>query len=237
MSLPEKLNKAQRERVDLFTSLGVEITPELEKDILSLSPRTQEKSVPQSIMPRIVREAEAVLTSLFSPKTVITRECLSCKEKFQTNYMSEHYCSNECRVAAMAEIGIAWDPNKPEAERYEFKEPPSTIGKLTYHKLRQWAQTILDLPVDRYNEHGDLLVFRAGDWSWMKDSEPLTEEQQTLVQEARTAICEETQNLKHDLANDLHVQLYGTSPSEEVQSHSRVQDIASELDRLFDTLE
>src|SRR5690349_15351106 len=56
------------------------------------------------------RTCEAVLQLVHQPKTMMTKMCRQCHLNFSTNYVGVAYCSDSCRVAAAAAIGLVYDP-------------------------------------------------------------------------------------------------------------------------------
>lgn len=150
MALPTELNAAQKKKLAFFQEWGIEIGPKQEELILALGPkRAVDKVKPANAAnaTKITREVEGVLRSLHIPNTVLTRTCPTCKQRFQTNYMSESYCSDECRTRFLLSIGITFDRNKTEAERWFPTEPPTTIPPLVYIQLVKYAHHILEMPL------------------------------------------------------------------------------------------
>lgn len=80
----------------------------------------------------IALEAEAVLLYFHTKgKDFIKQKCAypKCNKTFAYKYHIPNVklmCSNECRRASFAEIGIIWNPNKSPEERWEM--PGSTKG-------------------------------------------------------------------------------------------------------------
>lgn len=72
-------------------------------------------------------EAEAVLAYVANPRGFYTRLCKYDSERFVTNSKHSSYCSDRCRQRALADIGIEWDPTKPQRERWGG-EPPLTLS-------------------------------------------------------------------------------------------------------------
>lgn len=150
MVLPTELNAAQKKKLALFEEWGIEIGPKQEEVILALGPKVTDVKVPVAdaqVIPRRVREVDAVLSSLRVPNQLLTIQCPACHNKFQTNYAHERYCSNECRAADLSSVGITWDVNKSDAERYYPTEPPSTVSPLVYIQLVKYAHHILEMPI------------------------------------------------------------------------------------------
>lgn len=143
MNLPSKMNKAQRELYESWVALGFEIDDGMIAELWTLGTGTKK---PPSVM-EIEREAELVLLSLRTGTVPLTMECKLCRRKYQTNYQYNKYCSNDCRAIALSELGIKWDEEKSESERWYPFEPPSTIRPETYQKLLKWAEKLLDRPI------------------------------------------------------------------------------------------
>lgn len=127
------------EFLELITrSLDPEAAAKMQADLQKAAQETQQKDYQQAK----IREANAVLTSLYNVTTVVMRTCPECSEKFQTNYKYSRYCSNECLKAALKKRGLAWHPEKSAEDRWQG-EPPATISPPTLKVLVQWARAIL----------------------------------------------------------------------------------------------
>lgn len=100
------------------------------------------------------KEAELVLLSLSNPSMAVTVECPSCKDKFQTNYAYQRYCSTTCLQSALESKGLKWDPYKSPEERWKG-EPPSVITPTTFRVLQKWAQRILSVSPNEKAEQVD----------------------------------------------------------------------------------
>lgn len=87
-------------------------------------------------------EASLVDFTLDNPKRVITVICPTCKEKFQTNYKFQRYCSVECLSTGVLRRGLKWDPEKSEVDRWHGL-PPTTIRPETLKQLLVWAREIV----------------------------------------------------------------------------------------------
>ena len=85
--------------------------------------------------------AEAVLKFLEKPACFMQKQCArkACGEWFGTNYRGVGYCTDNCRIRSLQEIGIAWDPGKREEERWGG-EPPLIVPPAALKKLIQMAQ-------------------------------------------------------------------------------------------------
>lgn len=93
----------------------------------------------------IDREAYAVLRFINKPQSLILKTCSQCGEKFRTNYSYQGLCSRGCLKSALEAIGLVWNPNKTEQDRWQG-EPPVSIKPETLKMLRQWATQILEMP-------------------------------------------------------------------------------------------
>ena len=90
------------------------------------------------------READSVLLySLYGGKGFTQRRCRRCNKDFAVSYASVAYCSDTCRKAALAEIGIDWDINKPIQERWGRRLLPE--GTQEYHVPLIVPQEVLPL--------------------------------------------------------------------------------------------
>ncbi len=83
------------------------------------------------------REAEATLLYINRRgKGFLTKRCQRCDREFATEYYSVGYCGNPCRVRALADIGIVWDPYKPEYERWGGT-PPLVVPPIALSLAKQ----------------------------------------------------------------------------------------------------
>jgi hypothetical protein len=85
------------------------------------------------------RDAEAVMAYVHKPDTFKRVACKWCESVFAVDRANVAYCRDECRKKALAEIGIVWDPRKPQEERWDYREP------LT---VRSEALVVADLAVE-----------------------------------------------------------------------------------------
>lgn len=69
------------------------------------------------------REAEAVLAYVYNPHKFVQKECKFCGLIFAVSRANVNKCSDRCRIAELANMGITWDPSKSPEERWDFKEP------------------------------------------------------------------------------------------------------------------
>lgn len=112
-------------------------------------------------------ELESVLQSLHHPHAFMMRKCKWCGELFQTNYCYVAYCSDECIINGLAEIGIAYDPwgrNRWDSHQFYLKnehttrwtyEPPQYISTQTLNKLEEWAHLFL-ADLDRLRSQAEI---------------------------------------------------------------------------------
>lgn len=66
----------------------------------------------------ISRESEAVLSLLEGREVFIERACLFCQRHFKVNLASVAYCSDECRAKRLQEMGIDWNPERSQTDRW-----------------------------------------------------------------------------------------------------------------------
>jgi hypothetical protein len=85
------------------------------------------------------REAEAVMAYVHRSHEFKRVACKWCEGVFAVDRANVAYCRDECRAKALAEIGIVWDPRKPQDERWDYREP------LT---VRPQALVVADLAVE-----------------------------------------------------------------------------------------
>lgn len=69
------------------------------------------------------RQAEAVIEYITRPQLFKQVECKQCGGVFATNRGNVSYCSDTCRKHKLAELGIVWDPTKPQELRWDYREP------------------------------------------------------------------------------------------------------------------
>ncbi len=154
----ELLNKTQKQMLETLKVAGVPITPEIEEEILALSPRTQPKSRARDTTDTAnmaSRQAELLLLSLDRPITEVkssARKCKECNETFLADYNSVRYCSDDCRAAWLHKIGIEYDWTKPYGDRFAFRigdRPPAVIPPADLKRLRVWAEWLLSFSLDQ----------------------------------------------------------------------------------------
>jgi len=66
------------------------------------------------------REAEAVLGYIRNPGSYDERACRRCKGLFMSDRANVALCSDTCRAAELADIGITWDWNKEPDQRWYY---------------------------------------------------------------------------------------------------------------------
>jgi hypothetical protein len=64
-------------------------------------------------------EAEAVLSYVYDRDGWLIKTCKNCGHEFAANYKYISFCSNPCRQSAMDAIGLGWNPERSEDERWE----------------------------------------------------------------------------------------------------------------------
>lgn len=95
---------------------------------------------------RDIREAELVFAHLQNPLSSLEVTCKACGLKFRTNYKYCKHCSPNCLRESLAKMGMNWDANKSQEERWGG-QIPSVIAPATLEKLREWAQVLLSSPI------------------------------------------------------------------------------------------
>lgn len=94
----------------------------------------------------VSRELRLVIEFLHRKVELVQRKCIVCARTFAADYLYVALCSDTCRAQYIfAEYGIAWDPDKPERERWNG-EPPSIIKPETLEFLVAFAENILAIP-------------------------------------------------------------------------------------------
>lgn len=91
--------------------------------------------------------ADAVIKFIEKPARFAFKECarLECKEMFGTNYRAVDFCSVNCRMRYLADLGIKWNPYKKEEERWGG-EPPLIIPPEALKVLLKLAQIQNETP-------------------------------------------------------------------------------------------
>ena len=123
-----------------------EVLPLIEPKKKGQSGTTLEQgSFPKKSSTSSWRTCEAVLQMVHQPKTMMTKMCNQCHLNFATNYVGVAYCSDSCRVAAAAAIGLVYDPKAKSEEQRWGGEPPNVVSAETYATLVEFAKKILEL--------------------------------------------------------------------------------------------
>ena len=111
------------------------------------------------------REAQAVLIFLEHPDKFISKFCDKCRRVFLTSYQFVSVCSSKCRIAALADIGIDWNPMRTADERWkraqipvDYTIPPDAVEVLMQlaqdQKLRD--EVVQDVPQSNSDSQTDL---------------------------------------------------------------------------------
>jgi len=144
--MPEKQTQLSKAFAQIRTlnDLGMPMSSD-EQDILIAKAKERDSLAYHEGLARQVAFLEASLVdySLANPKEVMTVVCRTCKEKFQTNYRFQKYCSSECLSTGVLRRGLRWDPEKPMTERWHGL-PPTTIRPETLKLLLVWAREIVE---------------------------------------------------------------------------------------------
>ena len=136
------IERAEKQ-ISVLLEAGMQLSLEEIREIRSRAYVADEKEYAASAeRQKVFIEANLVAYSLDNPKHVLTVECRTCKEKFQTNYRFQKYCSQECLKTGVLQRGLKWDPEKSELERWSGL-PPTTIQPETLKQLLVWAQEIV----------------------------------------------------------------------------------------------
>lgn len=99
--------KAETKKARLAALFGLEL------------PDPQLKRLRQNVS----REGEAVLAYYAEPLAFTEKMCKHCNRMFAVNRGQVGYCSDRCRVAALAAIGIKYDVEAPIEQRWGAIEP------------------------------------------------------------------------------------------------------------------
>jgi len=94
------------------------------------------------------REAQAVLLFLEHPDKFMSKFCDKCHQIFMTSYQFVSVCSSKCRIAALADVGIDWNPMRTADERWKRAQIPVdyTIPPDALAILMQLAQSQSEAP-------------------------------------------------------------------------------------------
>lgn len=151
---PSQFNVKQRALYDNFIEDEIPLTDGVRQKILDLAskkpgrkPKPTETVAPAPVVRDKNEEAanELILRSLWRPGSIRIVKCKQCTQEFGTNYYSVAYCSRECRAAALADMGLDYDYEKPEGLRYDGHVPPTTIPPEDLIRLKEWARVLLQM--------------------------------------------------------------------------------------------
>lgn len=84
----------------------------------------------------IEREATAVLNVIQQPQAFRQVMCPQCQRFFLVNYSHTNHCSSKCNAAALAQIGIRWNPDRKPEERWSGV-PPLFVGPDALEALKK----------------------------------------------------------------------------------------------------
>ena len=145
--MPSHIERAQAQ-IESLIATGIPLSDEDRKIILERAEvKDAEEYLANIKLKEAFQEASLVAYSLDHPTFVMTVECRECKEKFQTNYRYQKYCSIECLRNGVRHLGLYWDPGKPLLDRWQGL-PPTTILPETLKQLLVWAKELI-----RQDEH------------------------------------------------------------------------------------
>lgn len=106
-----------------------------------------------------VREATAVQLFIEHPSAFIQKLCKGCGRPFLTTYKYVSDCSTQCRIKALEEIGIAWNPMHNPAERWGratiptgYVIPPAALQLLLAIAQDQEPAVLVDCETDEQSE-------------------------------------------------------------------------------------
>lgn len=107
---------------------------------LGISVEIQEKAKEEALYNGAVsQEAEAVIAYVDAPKQFTPRLCRECQSQFLTDYGSVAFCSDRCRKAHLESLGIRWDYQKSQYERWSGRIP-LVIGPEALRVLQEVSQ-------------------------------------------------------------------------------------------------
>lgn len=86
----------------------------------------------------IIREAASVIQYFDMHEKFKTEICRNCKQEFAYGYYvtAVKYCSIPCMAAALAEIGLSWDPGKPAEQRWG-RYVPAIVPPLAHEVIKE----------------------------------------------------------------------------------------------------
>lgn len=106
-----------------------------------------------------VREAAAVQLLMEHPSAFIQKLCKGCGRPFLTTYRYVSDCSTSCRIKALEDIGVTWNPMHNPAERWEramiptgYVIPPEALQLLLAIAQDQESAELADCETDEQNE-------------------------------------------------------------------------------------
>lgn len=145
LKLPAKLTPNQRKAYEVFSAAGIPFTQEIIGLILAADP---DAASTKEAHAAAMRQADFFLRCLDDPRILVKKICKECHLPFATDYASVGFCSDECRQTAYAKIGIEFDPDKHESERYDYKIPPAVIPPAVLQKLVNLLAMLTGSPTD-----------------------------------------------------------------------------------------
>lgn len=106
-----------------------------------------------------VREAAAIQLLMEYPSGFIQKLCKGCGRPFLTTYRYVSDCSTSCRIKALEDIGIAWNPMHNPSERWKramiptgYVIPPEALQLLLVIAQDQESTAMVDCETDEQNE-------------------------------------------------------------------------------------
>jgi hypothetical protein len=88
------------------------------------------------------KEADAVRHRLYNPDEWYDIQCKYCGRMFSADYKYVALCSDDCRKADFAAIGLVWDAARTEDQRYIAMkiDPPGIVPPAALSALLQLAR-------------------------------------------------------------------------------------------------
>lgn len=127
------------------------------------------------------REAQAILLFLEHPDKFISKFCDKCHQIFMTSYQFVSVCSSKCRIAALADVGIDWNPMRTADERWKRAQIPVdyTIPPDALAILMQLAQDQTQRPPSENGQGNQQLKIdsRTDLEIWLDELDPLEVEE------------------------------------------------------------
>lgn len=95
---------------------------------------------------KIQHEAEATLAYAYNRGHWYNKECKNCGRKFASDYQYVAYCSMPCRKSNMEAIGLGWNPNRTEDQRWEALgvTTPGIVPPAAIEALSNLARKFVD---------------------------------------------------------------------------------------------